>query len=47
MSILLSYNKGDSYTLNELQELTGLNQDVILGQLNILCKAKVFLLKSS
>jgi len=47
MAILLSYNKGDSYTLKELQELTGLNQDVILGQLNILCKAKVFLLKSS
>jgi len=47
MAILLSYNKGNSYTLKELQELTGLNQDVITGQLNILCKAKVFILKSS
>ena len=47
MAILLSYNKGSSYTLKELQELTGLNQDVITGQLNILCKAKVFTLKSS
>jgi len=47
MAILLSYNKADSYTLSELEDQTGLNKEVILGQLNILCKAKVFLLKSS
>jgi len=47
MAVLLSYNKADSYTLTELQEQTGLTKEVLLGQLNILCKAKVFLLKSS
>jgi len=47
MAILLSYNKSDSYTLSELRELTGLNENTITGQLNYLCKTKVLLLKSS
>jgi len=43
MAVLLSYNKVDSYTLSELQEQTGLTKEALLGQLNILCKAKVLL----
>ncbi|KAL6617214.1 hypothetical protein U3516DRAFT_749074 [Neocallimastix sp. 'constans'] len=42
MAVLLSYNKVDSYTLSELQEQTGLTKEALLGQLNILCKAKTY-----
>lgn len=46
MGILLLYNQAQSYSLDDLQQLTGLNNDTLLGQLSILCKAKVFLVKA-
>ncbi|KAF9405028.1 hypothetical protein BGZ94_003806 [Podila epigama] len=44
MGILLQYNSGLVYTLEELQTQTNLNMDVLTGALGILVKAKVLLL---
>ncbi|ORX99040.1 Cullin-domain-containing protein [Basidiobolus meristosporus CBS 931.73] len=44
MGILLHYNDGTSYSYEELQTATGLNPDVLNGQLGILVKAKVLTL---
>ncbi|KAK9765979.1 ubiquitin ligase (cullin) of SCF [Basidiobolus ranarum] len=41
MGILLHYNVGLSYSYEELQTGTGINPDVLNGQLGILVKAKV------
>lgn len=47
MGILLQYNKDTSYTWENLLEATGLQPEVLLGQLAILVKAKVLLLSGS
>ncbi|ORY05863.1 Cullin-domain-containing protein [Basidiobolus meristosporus CBS 931.73] len=44
MGILLHYNNGLSYSYEELQTSTGINPDVLNGQLAILVKAKVLTL---
>jgi len=44
MGILLQYNTGLSYSLEELQTQTNLNPDILSGALGILVKAKVLLL---
>ncbi|KAG0322199.1 hypothetical protein BGZ97_008351 [Linnemannia gamsii] len=44
MGILLQYNTGISYSLEELQTQTNLNPDILSGALGILVKAKVLLL---
>ncbi|KAI8145631.1 Cullin [Fennellomyces sp. T-0311] len=44
MGVLLQYNNGTSYTFDELQKSTGLNQDVLQSAIGILVKAKVLLL---
>lgn len=44
MGILLQYNTGVSYSLEELQTQTNLNPDILSGALGILVKAKVLLL---
>ena len=43
MGILLAYNKELSYSLKSLIEITGMNQDVLLGNLGLLCKAKLLI----
>ncbi|KAL1915654.1 uncharacterized protein VTP21DRAFT_6413 [Calcarisporiella thermophila] len=43
MGILLQYNTSDSYTLKELAVATGLQPEVLSGQLGILCRARVLL----
>ena len=44
MGILLMYNNAVSFSWEEILESTGLNPDVLQGQLGILLKAKVLLL---
>lgn len=46
MGILLQYNSGLVYSLEELQAQTNLNMDILSGALGILVKAKVLLLES-
>ncbi|ORZ35426.1 Cullin [Catenaria anguillulae PL171] len=43
MGILLQYNSGDVYTLQELLDSTGLNLEYLKGHLSTLCKAKILL----
>src|SRR5690606_7316970 len=46
MGILLQYNNGLTYTVEELAEQTALNSDILHGALGILVKAKVLLLEN-
>ena len=46
MSILLQYNSSTNYSWEDLQSSTGLNVDVLQGQLGNLIKAKVLLISS-
>ncbi|KAG0037208.1 hypothetical protein BGZ82_002969 [Podila clonocystis] len=46
MGILLQYNSGLVYSLEELQAQTNLNMDILSGALGILVKAKVLLLEN-
>ncbi|GAB5589452.1 ubiquitin ligase (cullin) of SCF [Umbelopsis nana] len=46
MGILLQYNKDDSYTFEELREITNLAPEAIIPALSILVKAKILLLSN-
>lgn len=46
MGILLQYNSGLVYSLEDLQTQTNLNMDILSGALGILVKAKVLLLET-
>ncbi|KAJ3336687.1 hypothetical protein HDU91_001701, partial [Kappamyces sp. JEL0680] len=41
IGILLAYNDATSHTLAELAAITGMAHDALLGNVNLLCKAKV------
>ncbi|KAK9453215.1 Cullin [Dipodascopsis uninucleata] len=45
MAILLPYNSADTYTYEQLQQVTALNKEYLVGSLTILVKAKVLLLE--
>lgn len=46
MGILLQYNNGTSYTIEELQKNTALSPEALTPALSILVKAKVLLLSN-
>ncbi|ODQ65741.1 cullin [Nadsonia fulvescens var. elongata DSM 6958] len=41
MAILLAYNTNDCYTIEQLREITALSDDILLGSLAIILKARV------
>ena len=43
MGLLLPFNTATSMTFEELLQTTGLNEDSLVAQLGLLCKAKVIL----
>ncbi|KAJ2997475.1 hypothetical protein HDV02_005516 [Globomyces sp. JEL0801] len=47
MGILLRYNSGLTYSFDDLLNSTGLNPDILNGNLALLCKAKVLTEDSS
>ncbi|KAK9338533.1 Cullin [Lipomyces starkeyi] len=47
MAILLPYNNGDTYSYEQLQQITALNKEYLVGSLSILVKARVLLLEGS
>ncbi|KAI9219641.1 cullin-1 [Blastocladiella britannica] len=47
MGILLQYNHGDEFSFEELTVSTSLSKDFLAGNLNVLLKAKVLLLKGT
>jgi cullin 1 len=46
MGILLQYNNADSYTFEELKDITNLAPEAIIPALSILVKAKILLLSN-
>jgi cullin 1 len=46
MGILLQYNNGDTYTFEELRDVTNLALEAIIPALSILVKAKILLLSN-